>query len=145
MDRHLFSMAAYMRQGQLFIPRRDRFDALLTQVRDCRVIVSLTEEQSERSRQWEKFYWGVLVDRISLKTGHDELETHGLMKALHLPRRLHVHYGGAVCWHCARVIGGTTRQLSRSEHVRFIGDVQRWAATDIDLVLPDPNEELVAA
>lgn len=134
-----------MRSGKLFIPHRDQFDTALAQVHDCRAIVSVTEYHGERSRQAEKYYHAVIVDQVSSETGFEEDETHDLMKAMHLPRGLHAHFGGDICWRCSRVIGGSTRRLSNWEYWRYIENCRRWAATSIGLYLPEPREDMVAA
>lgn len=145
MDRALLSASALVRGGKLFLPGRDHFDSALARVRDCRMALSLTEESPARSRQVEKYYWCVCIEQISQRTGYDASEVHALMKALHLPRRLHSHFFGDICWNCARVIRGSTTRLSNTEHRAYVEDVHRWSASDLGLVLPYPNEEMVAA
>lgn len=145
MERPLLSTFVRLQDGQLFIPNRSRFDATIATFPSATYALSLHEARYSKSRQLEKYYWGVCVHQISEETGEDEQVTHDQMKELWLPRRLHSYFGGDICWQCARILKGSTRRLSVDEQLRYVGNVQRFAATSLGIYIPEPNEEMVAA
>lgn len=145
MERRLVSAAAFLRDGKLFLPHRERFDQAIAAFPSGRASLTLTEDRRLHSRQLEKFYWGVCIHRIAQETGFDDFQAHELMKEQWLPRRLHVLTGGAICWRCARLIAGSTKALGNEEYWDYISDVQRWSSESLGLILPDPNVEVVAA
>lgn len=145
MERQLLSAAAFVRDGKLFVPHREHFDTAVNAWPNTRASLTLVQDRRLHSRQLEKFYWGVCIHRICEETGMDRLDAHELMKEAWLPHRLHVLTGGAICWRCARIIQGSTKPLDRDEYWAYVSDVQRWSVQELDLILPDPGVELVAA
>jgi hypothetical protein len=146
MDRPMLSTRAHVQGGKLFLPRRSQFDQVIAGWPNCSVMLRLEQARPDMSAEVRGFYFAGCVSHVSAYTGHTEAETHDLLKAMHLPRRLHAMRGGAICWQCARLIDGSTRQLDSWEMSRYIAAVHEWAAVDLGLVLPEPTGgELVAA
>lgn len=144
MDRHCLVATGFLLEGQLRLSRRDVFRAALQRWPNRQVLVRIEECRDPRSVALNAYWWGVLIAQISQETGMTEDEAHEEMKALHLPRRLVAMRGpGRIVDH--RVIGGTTTNLSNDEQWDVIERTFHWAATTLDLVLPYPNDGVVAA
>lgn len=145
MDRAMFNATAYLREGKLFIPQRPAFDAALARWPDTRLTLRLEEARDTRTNPLNAYWWAVLVTQVSEFTGLTEAETHAMLKAMFLPRRLHAMRGGFVCWQCAKVEDGSTRALSQDEQWRLCSDVHHWAADRHGIVIADPSKDQVAA
>lgn len=75
-----------------------------------------------RSNPQNKYYFGVIVDMISQETGNEPEETHELLKLKFL-----------------KPMGKqNTTQLDTREFNLYIEKIQRWAAQELSMVIPDP-------
>jgi PHP family Zn ribbon phosphoesterase len=73
-----------------------------------------------RSLDQNAYFHGVVLPLISDYTGYEPRELKVLLKDLHNE-------------------GRPTSSLSTSEMAEFIDRVVRWAATDLNIVIPDPQ------
>lgn len=95
-------------------------------------------EPATRSVRANSYYWGVVVHLISEHTGYTPDELHDVLKAKFLPKHLAFSDGnGEVKGEF--VIGGSTRKLNTAEFVEYTESIRRWAAEDLDVVIPDPE------
>lgn len=138
-DRQMLVAPAAVRDGSVFLAKRDAFDRALSTWPDCQVVMRVEEALDPRGASLNAYYWGGVVDLVSEHTGFTPAETHRELKALHLPHRLHVMRGGAVCFSCAQVLDGSTRRMSSREEWRYIERCHIWAASELGVVIPDPE------
>lgn len=135
----------YVRDGQLRLARQDAFDAAISRMRNCRLVLRVEEHHDPRSAALLAFYWGVVLRHVTEETGYTDREAHLLMKELHLPMTLAAVRGRGHI-HNLRVFDGSITDLDNAEQWSYIGEIQRWAAERLDgLVIPDPNQDMVAA
>jgi hypothetical protein len=137
-ERQLLTASAFVRDGQLYLSRRNHFDEAIARWSNCQALVRLEQVLDARSLALNAYYWHVVVGSVSGETGFTPAESHHELKALHLPKGLHAMRGGSVCWRCARVIDGSTRFLSGREEWQYIEDIHIWSAERLGLVIPDP-------
>jgi len=78
------------------------------------------------------YYWAVVVADIAAHTGHTPQEIHEEMKILHNP--VASEFSPEI------TKGGSTEALNTIEFEEYVERVRVWAATDLDLVIPLPNE-----
>lgn len=146
MDRSMLLVPAGVRDGRLFLPHRDSFEAAIARWPDSSAVLRLEQSKSLRSLALNAYYWGVCIHQISVETGFREDEAHDLMKSLHLSRRLEAMRGGPICWQCARLMSGTSTRMSNGEFLEYLLLVHEWAVRVLGIYIPDPNEmHLVAA
>ena len=94
------------------------------------VEVSIGREQKTRSGKQNRYYWSVCVHIISEFTGYNKLETHELMKSLFLKEYKRIGNQETP------IIKSTT-ELTTIEFEEYIEQVKQWAATDLNIVIPD--------
>lgn len=137
-DRAVLVWPGSVRGGRLFIGDRVGFNAALASWPDGAALVRLEAVEDVRRPVLNAYYWRGVLPAVSAVTGYTDAESHHEMKALHLSPGLHVARGGAVCWHCARVIDGSTKALSSREESRYIERIRVWLAHEFGAVVPDP-------
>ncbi len=126
-------------QGKLQVRGRQDFERQIRQLRDGEVVVTVERRHATRSLDQNAYWWGVCVELVSNHTGYTPDEIHELAKQMFLPKRLAVTDGNGEI-KGEFVVGGTTTTLNKVEFGEFIESFRRWAATDLGVVIPDPNE-----
>jgi hypothetical protein len=99
--------------------------------------------KKNRSLPQNKYYWSVMVPMVleGLKDiGYNEIKTiedaHEVLKGLFNKKQL-VNPDGVVL-----EVASTTTKLTTLEFSLYIADVQRWAAEFLNVIIPDPNQQL---
>ncbi len=121
----------------LHLRNKDKF---LSSVRALRGEVEIVarKKRATRSLSQNSWYWGVIVEAISEHTGYTPDEVHEFLKAKFIPKRLTFADGNGEIKDDL-VIGGTTTKLNKLEFGEFCETVRRWAAQELDIVIPDPE------
>lgn len=91
--------------------------------------ISIGKRKRDRSNQQNKFYWAVPVRILADSLGYDDLDMHYALRQKFLSRP-----------DDAMNIPRSTTELSTVEFNDYIEQVQRWAAQDLGIVIPDPSE-----
>lgn len=129
-----------IRNGRLFLHDRRGFNESLRRFRDGAVVqIEVTKRQAVRSLNQNKYYFGVVLQLLSEHTGYTPDELHDFCKMRFLPKRLAFCDGNGEV-KGEYVLGGSTRRLSTIDFGNYMEDIRRWAATDLDVIIPDPNE-----
>jgi hypothetical protein len=107
----------------------------------CERCGSLVKKRATRSLSQNAWYWGCIIDALSEHTGYTPDEMHDFLKAKFIPKKL------AVCDDNGEikdelVIGGSTTKLDKGGFVEYCESIRRWAALELDVVIPDPSEGL---
>lgn len=102
------------------------------------VEVIIRKRRSKRSDKQSRWYWGAILEALSEKTGYTPDELHEYCKARFIPKRLAICDGNGVVID-DRVVGGSTTKLNREAMADYCEEIRRWAAEDLDLVIPDPD------
>lgn len=136
-DRQMLVAPVTVQRGRVIVVDRPGFDATVARWTDCDAVLRLEEARDVRRAALVAYYWGVVVDAVSEATGYTPTDAHRLLKTMHLSPRLHAMRGGAVCDVCARILGGSTRQMSGLEQWRYIERIHMWAAVQ-GVYIPDP-------
>lgn len=121
-----FSAPGVMQKGELLLRDRAAFQAGLAGFRDGEVTVTVRRVVATRSAKANRYYWSVIVRRISAHTGYTPEETHTVLKQKFLPRTVAVlNNNGDVVDEV--VIGGTTTTLTRDEFDDYCSRIRLWA------------------
>jgi hypothetical protein len=104
-----------------------------------RVVVSITRETSQRSDQQNRWYWGCVLALISEHTGYQPEELHDLFKVRFIPKHVALADGNGVVRE-EGVIGGSTARLDTIDFAAYCERVRQFAAEELGVVIPDPNE-----
>lgn len=95
----------------------------------------MSKRRTDRANRW---YWGQILELMSVKTGHTPDELHEYCKARFIPKRLAICDGNGVVID-DRVIGGSTTKLNTADMANYCEEIRRFAAEDLGLVIPDPD------
>lgn len=115
--------------GKLYFDNRDSFDKYVAGL-NGRVEVTVRKWRKQRSLPQLRYYWGVIIKMLSEELGYDPQETHEAMKFLFL----RVEHEGKP------TTVRSTRDLTTVEFMEYFEKIQIWAATELNLVIPDPNQ-----
>ena len=99
-----------------------------------KVTIYVEKFKKKRSNEQNSFYWSVPVKMISEYTGYTNEEVHELLKSKFLGIKK-IKIGGDEIER-----GNTTTNLTTTEYMAYIEDVQRWASETLNLYIPDPSE-----
>jgi hypothetical protein len=129
--------------GRLLIRNLTQMERALARFRDGEVRISIERRHANRSQAQNRYWWGVCVELVSEHTGYTSDEVHELAKQMFLPKKLALCDGnGEVKGEF--VVGGTTTTLNKIEFGEFVESFRRWAAETLDVMIPDPDQDLVS-
>ena len=107
------------------------------------VIVTIQKRRSKRSNAQNDFFHGVVIPIVQqgyLDAGWNEARsadwTKAEIKKFCLIRQAVNEKTGEV-----KDYVGDTSGLTKSEFMDFIADIQQWAAENLGIYVPDPNEQ----
>lgn len=129
---------ALVKDGKLDLRNRKRFSEQLGRLKDGAVQITIERIHATRSIPQSRWYWGVIVEMLSEHTGFSPDEMHEVLKAKFLPKKLAVQDGNGEI-RGEFVIGGTTTSLNKIEFGEYCEAIRRWAAEELDVVIPDPD------
>ena len=119
-----------MQSGKLLLDDKHRFLNYLSSLDGKRVTVAVEKEKRKRSNQQNRWYWGVVLQLISEHTGEEPEDLHEALKA-HFAKKKVV---GSI------VVPSATRYLDTIDFSEYCEKVRRWAAEELSINIPDPNE-----
>ena len=93
--------------------------------------LKLQKRKKPRSNSQNAYYWGVVVQTLSEETGHFPDEIHEAMKLKFLRK------------HCDKLKLDSVRSttdLSTVEFEEFMAQIRMFAAADLNITIPLPNE-----
>jgi hypothetical protein len=132
-----FSTTGRIEGGKLYLRSRRQMDRSLAGWKDCEVVVTIEKAHATRSHAQNAYFHAVVVAMVSDRTGYTPNEAKELLKAQCLPHDLADGRNGRLV--NGLVIGGSTSKLNKLEFIDFLDACVRWAAEQIDLVIPDPD------
>lgn len=130
--------------GVLKISKRLDFDNDVKQFEGYSVVIKVERYKATRSQQQNRYYWGVVVGLIRERLkelGHDVSisDTHEFLKGRFNGKELIDMNGGEVL-----KVGQSTSALNKSEFGQYIDKIVQFSAESLDLIIPQPNEQLQA-
>ncbi len=96
--------------------------------------VRFSKPQQIRSLKQNRYYWSVVLPMIASHVGHTPEEIHYWFKEEFLPRKF-ITMGKKEL-----EIRKTTTELSTGEFEEYLAQVRSWAAQNLALGIPLPNE-----
>jgi hypothetical protein len=133
MERPIPIFSGYVEGGKLKLERRDKLDQHILTLEGKRVGMIIRIESQSRTAKQNAYYWGVIVRMIADYTGHDQDETHEILKYKFNPRNIEVD-GKEV------TIGGSTRDLTTVQFIDYNDRIKLWALTGLNLTIPNVGE-----
>ena len=108
------------------------YERYLITLEGQRVATETKKFKKKRSLPQNSYYWSVIIDILSREFGYESEEIHLMLreKFLRIYDDKHPDF----------VIARSTTKLTTVEFVEYIEKIQRWAAQEHQIYLPDPNE-----
>lgn len=98
------------------------------------VVVKFSKPVTRRSNSQNAFYWGVVLETIATDTGHTAEEIHSVFKEMFLPRKF-ITVGRREV-----ETRKSTTELSQDEFHLYLEQIRAFAATELSIRIPNPNE-----
>jgi len=119
--------------GKITIPEKERFVEAVKMF-SGNVRVTIDNNKGTRSSRQNRYLWGVVYKLLSDQTGYVDEEIHEIckvkfnMKKYDLPNEEHIE------------AGGSTTKLTTEEFNSYCENIRRWAAQDLNCVIPEPGQ-----
>jgi hypothetical protein len=113
----------------------NRYHAYMHKIKeDAEMFIAMGHKNKAtvRSIQQNRYYWGVVVDLLAAYTGYLPEEMHEALKFKFL-RIKRDKLPDTV---------KSTAGLSKDDFCEYIDSIQKWAATEMGVVIPDPESIL---
>jgi hypothetical protein len=124
---------------------KDEFNAAFKNLKDGKHLVTI-KDLRKRSIAQNSYYWGVMIPLVRhglYEAGYDEVKTnddaHEVLKHVHLKQRIVNKQTGDVI-----DIAGSSAALTTPEFNIYVEAICKWAAEFLGVVIPSPNNQLVA-
>ena len=114
----------------IVLDNKDRFRAHRKTLEGERIDLILRKRTDQRSDQQNKYYHGVVVKLLADSTGYTPEEMHENLKRMFLSTK-DAH--GLI-----RI--GSTAALKTLEFKDYLDKIIRWAAIDMGIPIPEPND-----
>ncbi len=99
------------------------------------VVINIERKKNKRTTSQNAYYWGTVVDILSQHTGYEKEEIHEILKYRFLGFKKKTIGKEKV-----PVINSSTK-LSTIDFITYIDNIQRWAAMELDVYIPSPEEQ----
>lgn len=139
MNQPSISLPLEKKDGKVDVDRT-LFSQRLQQLRDGRYELTVTRWIDNRSHKQNAFYHAVVVELLADYWGLDHDDAHELIK-LHCNKKIVEVVNKDTGEVEEQSIGASTAGLNKEAWSLFIERCQRWAATEFDVVIPDPDPE----
>jgi len=131
-----------VREDGLHIYHRKDFEKSILNFLGKKVNIIIEQKKKKRSIEQNAYYWGVVVPLVKLgltDVGYkiDKEETHDFLKSQFLKKELINEKTGEIL----KTVG-STQNLSTSDFMDFIAEIQQWASEFLNVYIPDPNEQI---
>jgi hypothetical protein len=121
------------KNGTLNLQSPDTFRKYLYSLNDKDVECVVRLPRKDRSNQENRYYFGVVVNLISEHTGYTPEEVHEFLKLKFLSKII------VMAGKDERIPRSST-SLSTLEWEKWMTEIREWAAQELSLVIPEPNQ-----
>lgn len=132
-----------LKNGRLEFGKRAEFLTDLARFKDGNYTVTVEKTKKKRSIEQNRYYWGVVVPLVwegYIHLGWEEMTLTGthneLLKTFNIIEVVNIHNG-----EIKRTIGSST-EMSTSQMMDYFAKITRWAATELNVQIPEPGEQL---
>lgn len=129
----LFDTGHFDEDGIWVSDNPKQFRSWLVANKDKKITLEGKRYNRNRSNHQNAYYWGVVLRILSEHTGHSSDELHEYCKSKFNPK--HIEINGQI-----ELIGKTTQEMSTIEFEDYLEKVRIWAATELGVSIPLPNE-----
>lgn len=129
-------------QGNIKLAYRDNLISWAKQNAGKKIAMEVKTVRKHRSISQNKYLWGVVTEMVWLglvELGHDvsKEETHEFLKGKFNSKQV-MGDGGLI-----ETIPQSTARMTTTEMMDYIAKIQQWAAEFLNIVIPDPNQDIL--
>lgn len=138
-----YTYYGHIDNSKLHLYNREGFKEILSCFEGKEIALTIGERKTERSNNQNRYYWGVVVPlvRQGLKeAGYGNVmksEVHKLLKGMFIKDEIVNETTGEIL-----SFVGSTAELSTTAFNEFMEGIAQWAAEQLSLVIPEPNEQM---
>ena len=114
----------------------DNINRYLLTTQDGPYRITIKKYKKQRTEPQNRYYFGVVVDILAKELGYTKDEMHDALRDKFLKVATDIPDLFVIL---------STTSLNTEEFNQYIEEIKRWAATDLSIYIPDPNEEEGAA
>lgn len=138
-----------VKDGVITLPKRLRKEVTAA-FNDMDIEVTFKRKRKRRSNPQNKYYWGCVIPAIvqaMVELGNDALQIgnteHGELVHEFLKNRL-LDNGEEIQGIEGLIfkLPASTRKCNTIEFDKYMGDVRKWAAENLSINIPEPNEQV---
>jgi hypothetical protein len=133
-----------IKDGKMTIINRKSFDDYLNSLPDKDVLITIEKKIKKRSNHQNAYYYGVVLKIVRqglIDQGFDNFRNDESVHELLKYRFLKVDESNPDGLFVERI--KSTTELSTSQFMDYIAEIQRWASEFLNVYIPEPNEELM--
>lgn len=119
-----------IQSGKISLDDRSQFVNYLNSLDGKRVQLTVEKVKHNRSLNQNSYYWGVVLKLIAGYTGAEPEEVHDALKMQFSQKRF---VGNLVA-------PASTKRMDTIQFTDYIEKVRRWAAEELSVSIPDPQE-----
>lgn len=119
------------KKGKLIFEDVGAFFRKIASLTGKQVEITISVKRNKRTAHQNNYYWGVVLDEISRKTGETKDDMHQALKA-HLLSNFNEEWN---IW-----IPKSTAKLDTKEFTKYVESVKEWAHSYLNLTIPEANE-----
>lgn len=119
----------YISSGKMTNFNRDAFGQFISRLKNGKYILVIEKDHPRRTSPENRYYWGVVLKLIAEHTGYSTEECHAIFKDKFLSyEKFH------------RRFSRSTTKLKTVEFEEYLENIRRFAATDLQVYVPEPNQ-----
>jgi hypothetical protein len=119
-------------KGKLILEAPHAYLVYLASLEGKRIELILKKRKSQRSLAQNSYYWGVVIEILSNHTGYESEEMHEALKVKFLSEGTDEKTG--------LIKVKSTAKMNTDEFIKYTDKIIRWAAQDLGVFIPDPNQ-----
>lgn len=132
-----------IKDGKLTIINRKSFDDYINNLPDKDILLTIEKKIKKRSNHQNAYYYGVVLKIVRqglIDQGFDNFRNDESVHELLKYRFLKVDESNPDGLFVERI--KSTTELSTSQFMDYIAEIQRWGSEFLNTYIPDPNEDL---
>jgi hypothetical protein len=126
-------LPARIEKGKLIFTDPVNYSKVISSLEGKAVVVNIKEPRSQRSKNQNDYYFGVVVEILAEHTGYSREEMHEVLKAKFLSETKELA-GQSITF------SRSTTSLSTVEFEEYLVRIREWASASLECFIPLPNE-----
>lgn len=125
---------AIVKNHKLIFGDNDRFKLDVAKNEGDFVTITVDKPKKRRSNDLNAYYWGAVIKILSDFTGFEKEEMHEVLKLKFLLNKKQMPDGKWIEY------TKSTKGLNSEDMIEYVEQIKRWATSELDVYIPDPNE-----